>query len=258
MPNVVYATKAHPPSPTAPKGVLVYMRTAQGNDALAWMNEAGRPVTQSQLTILKAAVCTADTEALPRTEHHHALTGAGLAHIIEEEKSFGGALGRPSGARFKAYERLKRYRESLGDKRDLFITDEHIRRIDRALEEIYRYPLYQSATDTLNRQLKAGIDDHRLADLVHTLREDGRLCVIDEQENQREPKLICSMGYLITTEQNMTIDPARFQKLLRLTALFNELGWDAGTRSQNHRSTGELHPATPREKRGVACRARPP
>ncbi|MHB1359803.1 MAG: helicase-related protein [Rhodocyclaceae bacterium] len=194
MPNVVYATKAHPHSPEAPKGVLVYMRTSQGNDALAWMDDTGKPVTQSQLTILKAAACSADTVALPRTEHHHALTSAGLAHIVEEEKSFGGALGRPSGARFKAYERLKRYRESLGDKRDLFITDEYVRRIDRALEEIYRYPLYQSATDTLNRQLKAGIDDHKLAELVLTLREDGRLCVIDEQETQRDPKLICSMG----------------------------------------------------------------
>lgn len=194
MPDVVFATKAHAPSPVAPNGVLVYMRTAQGNDALAWMNEDGQPVTQSQLTILKAAACPADTEALPRTEHHHALTSAGLAHIVEEEKSFGGALGRPSGARFKAYERLKRYRGSLGDKRDLFITDEHVRRIDRALEEIYRYPLYQSATDTLNRQLKAGIDDHKLAELVLNLREDGRLCVIDEHESQRDPKLICSMG----------------------------------------------------------------
>ncbi|MBI5861295.1 MAG: NgoFVII family restriction endonuclease [Rhodocyclales bacterium] len=198
MPNVVYATKAHPHSPEAPKGVLVYMRTSQGNDALAWMDDAGKPVTQSQLTILKAAACSADTVALPRTEHHHALTSAGLAHIVEEEKSFGGALGRPSGARFKAYERLKRYRESLGRgdqlRRDLFITDEYVRRIDRALEEIFRYPLYQSATDTLNRQLKAGIDDHKLAELALTLREDGRLCVIDEQESQRDPKLICSMG----------------------------------------------------------------
>ena len=44
------------------------------------------------------------------------------------------------------------------------------------------------------RQLKAGIDDHKLAELVLTLREDGRLCVIDEQENQSEQKLICSMG----------------------------------------------------------------
>jgi hypothetical protein len=194
MPNVVYATKAHTPAPGAPNGVLVYMRTAHGNDALTWMDENGRAVTQSQLAILKAAACSADTPTLPRTEKHHELTARGMQHILEEEKSWGGALGRPSGARFKTYERLKRYRESIGDKRDLFITDSHVREIDRALEEIYRYPLYQTATDTLNRQLKAGIDDHKLAELVLTLREDGRLCVIDEQEDQCEPKLICSMG----------------------------------------------------------------
>ncbi len=194
MPNVVYATKAHEPSPTAPSGVLVYMRTAQGNDALAWMDEAGRPVTQSQLTILKAAACSTDTPALPRMEHHHPLTQKGLAHIIEEEKTFGGALGRPSGARFKAYERLKRYRESLGNKRDLFITDEFVRRIERAQEEIYRYPLYQSATDTLNRQFKAGVSDHHFAELVLALREDARLCAIDDGQDDREPRLICSLG----------------------------------------------------------------
>jgi hypothetical protein len=194
LPNVVFATKAHTVTPAAPKGVLVYMRTAQGNDALAWMDEAGNPVTQSQLTILKASACTAETPALPRMEAHHALTQQGLAHIVAEEKTFGGALGRPSGARFKAYERLKRYRESIGNKRDLFNTDEHVRRIERALEEIYRFPLYQTATDTLNRQLKAGADDHQLADLILSLREDGRLCVVDEQENQRDTHLICSMG----------------------------------------------------------------
>ena len=194
MPNVVYATKAHEHNPASPRGVLVYMRTAQGNDALAWMDEAGKPVTQSQLTILKAAACAADTPALPRTEHHHALTQQGLTHIVEEEKSFGGALGRPSGARFKTFERLKRFRAGLGDKRDLFITDEYVRRIDRVMEEIYRYPLYPSATDSLNRQLKAGIGDQQLLDLVFSLREDGRLCVIDDQEQQKEPKLICSMG----------------------------------------------------------------
>lgn len=194
MPNVIYATKTHEHSPASPKGVLVYMRTAQGNDALAWMDEAGKPVTQSQLTILKAAACRADTLALPRTDHHHSLTQKGLSHIVEEEKSFGGALGRPSGARFKAFERIKRFRERLGDKRDLFITDEYVRRIDRVMEEIYRYPLYQSATDSLNRQIKAGIGDHQLLDLVFSLREDGRLCLIEDQDQQKEPKLICSMG----------------------------------------------------------------
>ena len=194
LPNVVYATKTHEPTPTAPKGVLVYLRTAQGNDALAWVDETGKSVTQSQLTILKAAACTADTPALPRTEQHHALTQQGMAHIAEEEKSSGGALGRPSGARFKTYERIKRWRERQGEKRDLFVTDDYVRRVDRALEEIYRYPLYQSATDTLNRQIKAGIGDQDLIELVFSLREDGRLCLVDEQEQQREPRLICSLG----------------------------------------------------------------
>lgn len=194
LPNVVYATKAHAPDPAAPCGALVYLRTAQGNDALAWMNEAGESVTQSQLAILKAAACAADTPALPRSERHHELTQLAMAHIVEEEKSFGGALGRPSGARFKAYERLKRHRESLGTQRDLFVTDEYVRRLDRALEDIYRFPLVASAVDTLNRQLKSGIDDARLADLVLTLREDGRLCVVEETADTHEPRLICSMG----------------------------------------------------------------
>ena len=201
MPNVVYATKAHEPTPAAPGGVLVYMRTAQGNDALAWMDESGQPVTQSQLTILKAAACAANAPALPRSENHHALTRQGLAYITEEEKSSGGALGRPSGARFKTYERLKRFRDGVGNKRDLFITDEYVRRIDRVLEEIYRYPLLQSATDTLNRQIKAGIGDHSLFELVFSLREDSRLCIVEDEEQQREPKLICSMG-LMGGEQN--------------------------------------------------------
>ena len=194
MASVVYATKAHEPSPVAPKGVLVYMRTAQGNDALAWMDESGNAVTQSQLTILKAAACNAETPALPRSEHHHTLTQQGLAHIVQEESSSGGALGRPSGARFKAFERIKRFRERTGSTRDLFVTEDYVRRIDRVMEEIYRYPLYQSATDSINRQLKAGISDHQLIDLIFSLREDGRLCVIDEQDQQRDPKLICSMG----------------------------------------------------------------
>lgn len=194
LPDVAYATKAHTPSPASPAGVLVYTRTPQGNDALAWIDGDGNPVTQSQLTILKAAACAADTPALPRMDQHHALTERGLAHILAEEQSFGGALGRPSGARFKTYERLKRHRAALGDRRDLFTTDEQVRQLDRALEEIYHHPLCQTATDTLNRQLKAGLDDHQLADLVLNLRQDGRLCVITDEYAAREPRLICTMG----------------------------------------------------------------
>lgn len=66
-----------------------------------------------------------------------------------------------------------------------------------ALEEIYKHPLYQSATDTLNRKLKRGIDDRELALLVLALREDDRLCIIHDDDQAREPRIVCSMGLAI-------------------------------------------------------------
>ena len=64
----------------------------------------------------------------------------------------------------------------------------------KAIEEIYKYPLLQSATDTLNRQLKSGIGDDELAELAIALRQDGRLCRVSEDESEAEPQVICSMG----------------------------------------------------------------
>jgi hypothetical protein len=128
------------------------------------------------------------TPALPRQENHHALVRKGVEHVIAEEKTVGGTLGRPSGARFRTYERLKRYAEHV--KGTLFDSPE----LAKAIEEIYRYPLRQSATDTLNRQLRAGIDDDKLAELVNALREEDRLCIIHEEDQLHEPQIICSMG----------------------------------------------------------------
>jgi superfamily II DNA or RNA helicase len=185
---VVYATKAFVPSTKKPSGVLVYLRTAQGNDALAWVDKEGNNITESQFDILRAAECVPDTPALPRQENHHFLVRKGVELVIAEEKTVGGTLGRPSGARFRTYERLKRYAEQV--KGSLFDSPE----LAKAIEEIYRYPLRQSATDTLNRQLRAGIDDEKLAELVNALREEDRLCIIHEEEQSHEPQIICSMG----------------------------------------------------------------
>jgi hypothetical protein len=63
-----------------------------------------------------------------------------------------------------------------------------------AIDEIYRYPLRQVAIDTLNRQLKSGASDEALAELVIALREDGRLCLIQDSESEAEPQIICSLG----------------------------------------------------------------
>lgn len=188
MPNVTFATKAHQPTVRGPRGVLVYMRTAEGTDALAWMDEQGNSVTQSQLQILKAAECRSDTPALPRHEHHHALVKAGVEHLVKEEKSIGGQLGRPSGARFKVYERLKRYAASVEG--TLFAPPD----LPKVLDEIYRFPLRQTATDTLNRVLKSGISDESLADMVINMRNEDKLCLVQEEAERHEPRLICSMG----------------------------------------------------------------
>jgi Helicase conserved C-terminal domain/PLD-like domain/SNF2-related domain len=188
LPNVVYSTKQHTLAPEQPSGVLVYMRTADGNDSLAWIDAEGHSVTESQLAILKAAECTPETRALPRQGRHHELVETGVHHMVQEEKSIGGQLGRPSGARFRVYERLKAYATHIQG--TLFATQE----LAKAIDEIYRYPLQQSAADTLNRQLRSGVSDQQLADLVTALRSEARLCRIEEEVEAQEPQIICSLG----------------------------------------------------------------
>lgn len=188
MPNVVFSARSHQPTPEQPDGALVYLRTAEGNDALAWVNGQGKSVTESQFAIIKAAECPPDTPAIPRHDNHHEMVASGVKLIVETEKSVGGQLGRPSGARFRTYERLKAYADEV--KGTLFATPE----LNKAIEDIYKYPLLQSATDTLNRQLKSGISDPALAELVIALRQDARLCRVADDIETAEPQVICSLG----------------------------------------------------------------
>lgn len=201
LPPVVFATKSIeksiasaesgvPGKSSGDEGVLVYLRSAEGNDFLAWIAPGGSSVTESQFAILRAAACDPAEPALPRREDHHRLVEAGVRLILDEEKRVGGQLGRPSGARFRTYERLKRHAETL--KGTLFESPELL----KGLDEIYNYPLRTTATDTLNRQLKAGISDEALAELVIALREEGRLCIVHEEEQSQEPRIICSMGLI--------------------------------------------------------------
>ena len=190
MPAVVYSSKAHKPSRDRPGGVLAYTRTAQGHDALAWMDRAGNSVTESQFEILRAAECPPDTPALPRHDGHHELVFKAAQHIAQEEEQVGGQLGRPSSARFRAYERLKNHAENV--KGSLFDTAA----LRRVIDDIYRYPLRQLAVDTLNRQLRSGVADEALAELVIALRDEGRLCIVHEEDERQEPQILCSIGLI--------------------------------------------------------------
>ena len=188
MPPVVYTSKAYEQNPEQPGGVLVYIKTAQGNDVLTWVDRNGNSVTESQFDVLHAAECAPDTPAMPRLLVHHELVSQAMTYVAQEEKQVGGQLGRPTGARYRTYERLKQHAERVKD--TLFDTES----LHRAIEEIYRYPLRQAAVDALNRQLRSGVSDEALAELVVTLREEDRLCVVHNEDEPQELRIICSMG----------------------------------------------------------------
>jgi superfamily II DNA or RNA helicase len=186
MAPVSYSTKASTDE-QGRDGVLVYLRTGEDSDALAWLDRHGNSITQSQPEILRAAQCEPEAPALERLEQHHELVGEAVK-MIEEEKTVGGQLGRPSGARFRTYERLKNFAVEVQG--TLFDT----RELRAAIDDIFRYPLRSMAADTLNRQLRAGISDDQLANLVVALRDEGRLVHEQREPEEQETQIICSLG----------------------------------------------------------------
>ena len=189
LPSVVYSTQSHEVTDTAPEGALVYTQTAQGNDALAWIDRNGQSVTESQYAILQAAACKPETEAqLPLKEHHHLVQEA-VRLIAAEERSVGGGLGPPSSARRRTYNRLTQHAK------DTEGTPFNTRELEQVIDTVYRYPLQSPADTTLKRQLRSGISNEDLASRVIDLWKIGQLCIIDEEDQEpQEPQIICSLG----------------------------------------------------------------
>jgi hypothetical protein len=172
-------------------GVLVYLKTATGANSLAWVDPSGQRVTESQYRILKAAECAPGTPALPRIQNHHQLVADAVAILAAEEAHTGGSLGRPSGAKYKTYERLKRHAAAI--KGTLFNTQA----LQLTIDDIYKYPLRESAVDLLNRELRANGSDDALAKLATELRDEGKLSQIQgDDQIGADAKIICSMGLI--------------------------------------------------------------
>lgn len=192
LPHVIYATKSLKQEyMKKDEGVVVYTRTADDNDVLVWVDRKGEIISQSQLEILKAAECNPDTPALYKLDNHHKLVEKGIEHIKQVESTIGGQLGKKSGARYRTYMRLNRYYEEY--KGTLFVNEA----LKRAIDDIYKFPLKEFARETLNRQLKAGISDEDLANLVVSLRDEDKLCNTKEEEKtHKEPQIICSLGLI--------------------------------------------------------------
>jgi hypothetical protein len=171
-------------------GALVYVKSPEGNDHLAWIGPNGHTVTESQFTILRAAECDPGTPALPRAEKHHDWVAAGLQLAVAQDKAIGGSLGRPSSPRRRAFDRLKQY---AAEQQNTLFRDEDL---ERAVDDIYQRPLLDSAADLLNRLMRGGVNDEELASAVKSLREEGRLCFDEDDAALREPRVVCSMGLI--------------------------------------------------------------
>ena len=166
-------------------------RAALTRDAEALYTEAaGRQQAEHELDQVRA-------ELQQRVDEHRAAlvrdaealyTEAAARQLAEQEFQVGGQLGRPSGARFRTYERLKRY---LGEIEGTLFTSDLLK---AAVDDIYRYPLRQGARDALNRQLRSEATDETLAALVCALREEDRLTQNIGEAERQDPRIICSLG----------------------------------------------------------------
>jgi SNF2 family DNA or RNA helicase len=190
LPNVIYSTMPKPAQMIEGEGVVTYHKTASDVDVLTWVGTDKRVISKSQNRILKALECNYDTHELEKIEIHHDLVKLSLDNASKEEQTTGGQLGKKSGARYKVYMILSRYAEEF--KGTLFDTEA----LKKAISEIYKFPLRETAKDILNRRLRIGITDDQLAALVVELRSEGRLCLVEDDtgETLSVPQIICSMG----------------------------------------------------------------
>lgn len=189
LPDISYSARYHEGTASRPDGVLMYMSTPDGSDALTWVNSRGEIVTQSQTRILEMAQCHPATQPIERSEGHHELVEYGAKHIIKEHKTgTSGQLGSPRSARYRVYMAMKTYIENAANQ--LFATDE----LKRAVETIFKYPLKQTAADKLNRQMRSGVSGDALAQYVVNLYEDESLVVMEDEPEQKAAQIICSLG----------------------------------------------------------------
>jgi len=192
LPDVIYSTKeSHSDiNPTQKNGVITYHKNSNGFEVLTWLDEKRKVISQSQARVLKTLECTPETEALEKMEMHHAL----VAHAVEigenEAKQAGGQLGSKSSARYKVYNMLDRYYREV--QKTLFDVDP----LKKTIDDIYKYPLRERARDIINKRIRLGTTDEEMATLCMQLRDEGRLCIIDpnEEAHSQDPQIICSMG----------------------------------------------------------------
>jgi len=210
LPPIAAAARALPETGTpggqssglmdGPPGVVTYVQFPDGTDALVRVDEDGKLVPQGLSTIFRCIACPPETPAVERTERHHELVARCVALAAEEQATLSGQLGSLRSLRRKLWERLEGYRCQLQANADRD-TAERQKRLQKVLDLIWRYPLKRSAEDTIRRQLRLGIADPDLVDILAQRAAEGALCEVKDEESNEppEPRVICSLGLVKAT-----------------------------------------------------------
>ena len=189
LPNVVYSTKPHTADRSRPRGRPGLPPHRRGNDALAWVDERARASPSRSSPSSGPPHCAPDTPALPRHDEPPRAGRKGVELIVDEEKTVGGQLGRPSGARFRTYERLKRYADAV--KGTLFDTPE--------LRQRHRGDLPLPAAPVRHRHAQPPA--HAAASPIRAWPSSSSPCATraacassTRTSKTQEPQIICSLG----------------------------------------------------------------
>ena len=187
--NVVYSTQSTPNALEG--GVITYAKTRSDFDILTWLDASGNIVSQSQKRILSAMACDRNTPAAEPLANHHELVAKAIERLENETITYGGALGNRFTTRFRISRLLEQY---YSQPTTLFFTQEKKELLKLAIDDIYNFPLLESAKGILGRMLRNSTPDE-IVDTILEMRQDGCFCRVEENQNRgKEPSIICSMG----------------------------------------------------------------
>jgi len=190
--NMVYSTKAV--SSVGEAGVITYARTFNDFDVLTWLAPDGSVISNSQKRILQAMSCGLETPAVEPLANHHELVCQAVEQVEREtaDPSTAGILGNRFSTRYRLVELLDHYY-----KKDttLFFSDEDKEDLKLAINDIYNYPLLDSAKLTIGQMLRRNQDNDEIVQYVIELRKNNALCRLPVEENtHRDPQIVCSLG----------------------------------------------------------------
>ena len=190
--NMVYSTKeVHD---AANGGVITYARTYNDFDVLTWLAPDGTVMSQSQKKILQAMQCSLSDPCIEPLVNHHELVCQAVEQVERDtaDPTTAGILGNRLSTRYRLVDLLDHYYKQ---DMNIFYTAEDKEDLKLAIDDIYNYPLLDSAKLTIGQMLRGNRNNEEIVQYVLDLRKNNALCRLPVEDNShRDPVIVCSLG----------------------------------------------------------------